>query len=112
MDTSLDAVRDSLWDTANKLWKILNDPATPTDVSSAADLEYIEVNHRLSITQGQSLSNDVASLQGLAAKVQAASTAAQAALDGIKKAIDVTNGITAYLTAVDNFIDAAKGYFT
>jgi len=107
----LDDVRNALWTESQQLWTISNNSALPAAVQNAASLELVEVNHRLAITQGQSLSLAATALQAQAQLVAGAQTQAQQALNAAQTAANVTTAVTDFLSVVDNFIDAAKSFF-
>lgn len=107
----LDDVRNALWATSQQLWTISNNSSVPAAVQNAASSELVEVNHRLAITQGQSLAQSATGLQPLAQQVATAETQAKQALSNAQAAANVVTAVTGFLTVVDNFIDAAKNFF-
>jgi len=111
MTAPLPAVSATLWSTASQLLDLINDPDTPDPVRSAAQDEFLEVNHRINCLAKRELSQQIDLLTKKAAAVDDAQGRLEGVLAHVETAAEVVQGVTTFLTAVDDFIDTAKAFF-
>src|SRR5215472_8737896 len=111
MADPLPTVSATLWTTASQLLDLINDPDTSDPVRSAAQDEFLEVNHRINCLAKRALSEQIDLLTKKAAAVDDAQGRLDEVLAQVQTAADVVQGVTSFLTAVDDFIDTAKAFF-
>lgn len=78
------------------------------DLADAISTENHELMHRIVLAQNLLFEDDSTALRQSVQAVTAASGTTQAAIDSMKKATDVINAVSGYLTLVDKAIDLAK----
>ncbi len=111
MTDPLPAVSATLWTTASQLLALINDPDTSDQVRSAAQDEFLEVNHRINCLAKRAISEQIDLLGKKAAAVDDAQGRLEGVLAHVQTAADVVQGVTSFLAAVDDFIDSAKAFF-
>ena len=83
----LDEVRQQLWDTANQLWNVINDPDTEASALPSLRREFFEVNHRQQLLLGKALTSQTKALAAKAKLIGDARDKVKAILDKIESIV-------------------------
>lgn len=109
--TLLEDSQKACHETADRLWFEINDPATSPADRKQLRLEFFEVNHRLQISLGQQLREETDQLRAKAGKFKKAQAELLEVLNTVKDIEKKIKAVTAFLAAMDSFLDTAKKFF-
>jgi flagellar motor protein MotB len=104
---TLAALYQSLCSQQDALSAALQKTSDP-NLADTLSTENYEIMHRIVLTQNLLFQSDSSELQADVKGVQIAASQLQNTIANIQKAADVVNGVTQYLTLVDEAIDLAK----